>query len=68
MPIALIITNYNYVFALTPDENTSKEIKYLELKQKINPFLEIDSVEKRLGKNKHYGQKKLVKIIKIINI
>ena len=63
-PIAPIRQNDNYVVALTPGEDTSKEPTYLELKQKINPLFEIDSLEERLGKNKKLWEKEISKNLK----
>ena len=63
-PIAPIRSNDNYVVALTPGEDTSKEPTYLELKQKINPLFEIDSLEERLGKNKKLWEKEISKNLK----
>jgi len=63
-PIAPIRPNDNYVVALTPGEDTSKEPTYLELKQKINPLFEIDSLEERLGKNKKLWEKEISKNLK----
>ena len=63
-PIAPIRPNDNYVVALTPSEDTSKEPTYLELKQKINPLFEIDSLEKKLGKNKKLWEKEISKNLK----
>ena len=63
-PITPIRSNDNYVVALTPGEDTSKEPTYLELKQKINPLFEIDSLEERLGKNKKLWEKEISKNLK----
>ena len=63
-PIAPIRPNDNYVVALTPGEDTSKEPTYLELKQKIKPLFEIDSLEERLGKNKKLWEKEISKNLK----
>jgi len=63
-PIAPIRPNDNYVVALTPGEDASKEPTYLELKQKINPLFEIDSLEKKLGKNKKLWEKEISKNLK----
>ena len=63
-PIAPIRSNDNYVVALTPGEDTSKEPTYLELKQKIKPLFEIDSLEERLGKNKKLWEKEISKNLK----
>ena len=63
-PIAPIRSNDNYVVAITPGEDTSKEPTYLELKQKIKPLLEIDSLEERLGKNKKLWEKEISKNLK----
>ena len=63
-PIAPIRLNDNYVVALTPGEDTSKEPTYLELKQKIKPLFEIDSLEERLGKNKKLWEKEISKNLK----
>lgn len=63
-PIAPIRSNDNYVVALTPGEDTSKEPTYLELKQKVNPLFEIDSLEERLGKNKKLWEKEISKNLK----
>ena len=63
-PIAPIRPTDNYVVALTPGEDTSKEPTYLELKQKIKPLFEIDSLEERLGKNKKLWEKEISKNLK----
>ncbi len=63
-PIAPIRSNDNYVVAITPGEDTSKEPTYLELKQKVNPLFEIDSLEEKLGKNKKLWEKEISKNLK----